>query len=160
MISASHCSGERPGWFGPHTCHCSKIASAHTVCPYGYGSIPCLLLGIPNWALHLLTRPSIHCPFPVHTWPFLGPAGLEVAWGRCHLGEQALVHYGQWSFYWQSRLGPGEEVGLVPRSICSVKFVWCKESLNSCNFKRKQTLYLTLLCSRFTYTRSLELRFS
>ena len=56
-----------------------------------------------------------------------------------------------------AELGGGE--GLFPCSICSVKFVKCKESLNSCIFKREKS-YLTLLCSRFTYTHSLEPSFS
>lgn len=34
---------------------------------------------------------------------------------------------------------------LVPCSICSVKFVKCKESLNSCIFKEKSYLTLCVL---------------
>lgn len=66
---------------------------------------------------------------------------------------------------WRQLATPGEPglgwagLGLFPCSVCSVKFVMCKESLNSCIFKREKS-YLTLLCSRFTYTHSLELSFS
>lgn len=37
-------------------------------------------------------------------------------------------------------LGSGGGEGLVPCSVCSVKFVPCKESLNSCIFKRENLI--------------------
>lgn len=53
-------------------------------------------------------------------------------------GEPAAHRaHGPWSLP-DGRAGGGE--GLFPCSICSVKFVKCKESLNSCIFKRENLI--------------------
>lgn len=63
-----------------------------------------------------------------------GSDGKQALWGaRPHTGLAAHGHF------LMVELGVGWE-GLFPGSICSVKFVKCKESLNSCIFKRENLI--------------------
>lgn len=115
-----------------------------------------------TWPSSVMWPASASRPAPISETATRRPPGPAAAAAAGGPGTRALESRPRTGLaapgrFLMAELGGGE--GLFPCSICSVKFVKCKESLNSCIFKREKS-YLTLLCSRFTYTHSLEPSFS